>query len=109
MKIECIEQYEGKLQICEKNCISWIEIKDITHLICDGYITNLFLSNKERITVSKLLKRFEEKLTGYGFARVNRNTIVNKRHISKISFSKTSRFVFVNDTKIKISRRRLFL
>ncbi|MFW5803841.1 MAG: LytTR family transcriptional regulator DNA-binding domain-containing protein [bacterium] len=65
--------------------------------------------NNERITVSKLLIRFEEVLTDYGFKRVSRSTLVNISHVSQIILSNNSRYLLINGIKIKISRRRLYL
>lgn len=102
-------QTNKKLKVCERNCVRWIEIEEITHMICDGYITNIYLITGERITVSKLLKKFEEMLDKYGFEKPNRSTLVNLRYISRINYSKSSRVIFIKDIEINLSRRRASL
>lgn len=109
MEFDYSNQSCTKIIIREKSCARWIKIEDIIHMICEGYLTNIYLVSGERITVSRLLKKFEEMLVGYGFEKPNRNTLVNLRYVNRINYSKSSRVIFVNDIEINISRRRASL
>lgn len=99
MEFDYNKQTNKKLKVCERNCVRWIEIEEITHMICDGYTTNIYLITGERIIVCKLLKKFEEMLVQYGFEKSNRSTLVNLRYISRINYSKSSRVSLLRISK----------
>jgi two-component system LytT family response regulator len=98
-----------KVVIEQKSKTQFVEMDKITHLKCNGYLTTLYTINSDVITVSKLLKKFEEELNEFGFVRANRSTLVNLNQV-KIYVSGSIRTVeLLNKVKIKISRRKVFL
>lgn len=109
MKHDYNNQLNIRLRISEKNKSSWIEIENISYLICEGYLTRVHLICSKTFTCSMLLKQFEEILAEFGFIRANRNTLVNYRHVNCLIFKKGKRSIFVNNFEIKVSRRRAFL
>ncbi len=98
-----------KVRIKSKAKIHFIEMSQITHIICEGYLSRIYSLNFDIINVSKLLKSFEEELSEFGFVRANRSTLVNLYHVKEYISGSNRTLVLVNDTKINISRRRVFL
>ena len=109
MNLDFSIQRDKKLVVVEKSKTKLIDIDVITHLECDAYITTIHLLRQKSICVSKLLKYFEDELAVVGFIRVNNNTIVNPKYISEISSSEGKRIILLNNSKIKVSRRRSYI
>ena len=109
MVIDFSKQIGKKLAIVEKRKTRLIDIVTITYLECDGYITTIYLINHEKIDVSKLLKQFENELTEYGFIRANHKSIVNPRFITGILATNCGKIIQINNSEIKVSRRKAFL
>lgn len=106
MKINLECQASKKLLLNEKTRTHFVDIKDISHLSCEGYLTIIHINSKQ-ITISKQLKMFEDELSGLCFFRVNRNTIINLTHTKMFCF-KPSPFIELNNgCKFRISRRRI--
>lgn len=98
---------EKKIIIKEKSKAHLINIEDITYLHCDCYLTTVHTISDEKITVAKLLKYFEEDLTNEGFVRINRNILVNCRHIKSYEKGGNRIITMNNKDQLKASRRGL--
>jgi len=109
MQFDWSNQNYSRLPVREKSKISFIDISEILYLQCDGYLTTIYLVNKENISISKLLKHFEEELWQYGFRRANHNTLVNTQHIDAIKTSNKQWIIHIKDVEMKISRRKFYL
>ena len=106
-KIKCSLLSDRKITLKEKGVIHLVEIDNITHILCQGYLSTVYTTNNGNITVSKLLKQFEEELSNMGFMRINHNAIVNCLYVDKIKRG-TKRTITLsnNHVEIKISRRK---
>ena len=110
MDLDFSKQKDKKLQVNDKYKTNLIAVESITYLECDGYITTIKTTNNEPITISKLLKHFEDELQQYGgFVRVNRKTIVNSSHIICIRKIADRKVIEINGSTIEISHRKSFL
>ena len=67
----------------------------------------MFLNDKSTVKEIKSLKAFEEDLCNMGFIRINKNTMVNRRYITKISTNQGKGMVYLGEVVLKVSRRRL--
>ena len=107
MKYEFHEQKERKTTLRENGKLHRVYIKDINYIHSDTYLSIVhFVEKTKLITVSKLLKEFEEELFEYGFIRINHSTLVNKVHITSIGNSK-NREICINGSKnLTISHRK---
>jgi len=68
--------------------------------------TVLFLKDKRKITVSKILKEIEEMLDEYSFLRVHHSYIVNINEISKYVKGEGGYLVMSDGSSIDVSRSR---
>ena len=97
-KIEFVSvKHNGVIQI--------IAIADITYIVCDGGICDIFLYNGEKYIKLKLLKEFEEELHGYGFIRIHHNTLLNHKYIRSIN-NKTHKITLTTNAELKVSIRK---
>ena len=106
MIIDCSEQI-GKKFITKGHHKICVDIEDIMYIQCHGSLATIFLNDKTKVDEIKTLKAFEEDLCGMGFVRICRNTIINKKYISKIDTNQGKGIVCLGEIVLKISRRRL--
>jgi two-component system LytT family response regulator len=62
----------------------YINVDDIIHIEGDVNYSKLFLTDKRVIMASKTLKLFDEMLTGSGFYRTHKSSLVNLKYVKKI-------------------------
>jgi two-component system LytT family response regulator len=62
----------------------YINISDIIHIEGDVNYSKFYLQEKRVIMVSKTLKVFEEMLSGHGFYRSHKSSLVNLKYVKKI-------------------------
>ncbi len=102
-----ISQIDRKV-LLKGQCISYqVEMKDISLISCDGYISTVYFINDQKpISVSKLLKDFESELESFGFFRANRNTLINVKNITSFQGSNKRIVTMSNNQKICVSCRK---
>ncbi|MDR2291943.1 MAG: LytTR family transcriptional regulator DNA-binding domain-containing protein [Prevotellaceae bacterium] len=78
----------------------------ITHIVCDGYLCDVYIEGNEKVTCSKLLKFFETELACCGFVWIHHDTLVNAKYIRQIN-NRKKEIVLTDNTKLKVSRRKM--
>lgn len=78
--------------------------KDILYCRSDGNYTTFHTIQKERIVVSKPLKKIEEILSEDSFVRCHQSYVVNRIHVSK--YNKQGVLIIKPDIKVPVSSRR---
>lgn len=106
MVLDFSKQKEKKLVLIDKRKTNIIDVDSILYLDCNGYVTSVYQNNCKTVSVSRLLKYFQEELEELGFVRVSHNTIVNLKHVSVIESTSKGLFLEINSLKIKVSRRK---
>lgn len=85
---------------------SLISVDDIVHIEADSNYSVFYLDNKEKITVSKVLKEYEEILPDRQFFRIHKSSIVNLNYIAAYNYRNGYEVLLKNGEKIAVSRRR---
>lgn len=85
---------------------SLINIDDIIHIEADSNYSIFHLANKENITVSKVLKEYEEILPEQQFVRIHKSSIVNLNYLKEYNSRNGMEVILKNGEKIAVSRRR---
>lgn len=83
-----------------------ISIDDIIHIEADSNYSIFYLNNRESITVSKVLKEYEEILPQNQFVRIHKSSIVNLNYLKEYNSKNGLEVMLKNGTKIAVSRRR---
>jgi two-component system LytT family response regulator len=83
-----------------------ISVDDIIHIEADSNYSIFYLSNEETITVSKVLKEYEEILPDHQFVRIHKSSIVNLNYLKEYNSRNGTEVVLKNGQKIAVSRRR---
>jgi DNA-binding LytR/AlgR family response regulator len=108
MKKDYLNQNDKKVVLKERNSMIQVDIKNITLIVCEGYLSTLyFLNDQKPIKVSKLLKDFELELVPFGFFRINRNTIVNLQNVYSFHGSCNRLVTMVDNQKVYVSFRKI--
>lgn len=85
---------------------SLIDIDDIIHIAADSNYSVFYLANKETITVSKVLKEYEEILPDNQFVRIHKSSILNLNYLKEYNSRNGVEAILKNGEKIAVSRRR---
>lgn len=85
---------------------SLVSIDDIIHIEADSNYSIFYLANREKITVSKVLKEYEEILPAHQFVRVHKSSIVNLNYLKAYNSRNGLEVMLKNGEKIAVSRRR---
>lgn len=81
-------------------------ITDILYCKSDNSYTTFFISNGEKIMVSKSIKEYDDLLSGFQFIRPHQSYLVNMEAISRIDKSDGGFIVMKDGKEIPISSRR---
>ena len=108
------KQVGKKIIIKTKKGFLSFEMERIKYIICDGHYCYIVLADNSEHRVRRSLKYFEktEKLEDFGFAHVNRNTLVNCRYVFDAELLQTKRTLHlkvINNESIIVSRRKVHL
>jgi len=85
---------------------SLVNIDDIIHIEADSNYSVFYLANKDKITVSKVLKEYEEILPDNQFIRIHKSSIVNLNYVKEYNSKNGLEVILKNGEKIAVSRRR---
>lgn len=83
-----------------------IDIDDIIHIEADSNYSVFHLNNHDKITVSKVLKEFEEILPTEQFFRIHKSSIVNLNYLKEYNSKNGLLVMLKNGESINVSRRR---
>ncbi len=101
------DQRDKTIILKEKGKVHQIAIKDIVYVKCESYISTIHTFNRRKtISASILLKDIEEKVNGYGFCRINRNTLVNLTYFDSYVSCKKRCFKTTTGVEMNVSRRK---
>ena len=105
--MEFIAQNERKTTLKENGKSYRVYLRDISYIKSDSYLSIVhFVTEREPIIVSKLLKEFEKELFKYGYLRISRFILINKVHIFSIGSCKDRVIILKEGEKLTISHRK---
>lgn len=94
-----------RIGIPDSNGIVFVEIAELVYLDASGAYTHVYLSNQRKITTSKKLKYFEERLADMPqFMRIHRSHIVNLQHVIKFTRTEGGEVLLSSGTLLPVSR-----
>lgn len=86
--------------------VLFVKTKEITRCQGESNYTFVFLSNGEKVLVSRTLKDFEELLNDEGFIRVHQSHLVNKHHVKSFEKGDGGYLKMLNNDSVPVSRMR---
>jgi two-component system LytT family response regulator len=97
---------EDKIAISTSEGIDFIPIKNIMRIESKSNYSKIFMIENKSITVTKILKDFEEMLLPYNFYRIHNSHLINLNFIQKYIRSQGGHVMLQDGTLIDVSRRK---
>ena len=101
---EDIFRANDRIAVSGNDGIDFFEIRNIPRIESSGNYSILHFNNAKKITVTRLLKDFEEMLQPYRFFRIHHSHLINLDYIKK--YVRSGQVVMQNDDVIDVSRRK---
>lgn len=95
-----------KLSLPNGQGYTLIDIDHIIHIEADSNYSVFHVKNHEKITVSKVLKEYEEILPEHQFVRVHKSSIINLNYLLEFNSKNGLELTLKNGERIAVSRRR---
>lgn len=95
-----------KLSLPNSQGYTLVDVKNIVHIEADSNYSIFHLADNEQVTVSKVLKEYEEILPEQQFVRVHKSSIVNLNYVKEYNSKNGLEVLLDNGKKIAVSRRR---
>lgn len=83
-----------------------VQVGDIIRCESNINYTTLYLKDKQKLTVAKTLKEFEEMLSEYSFFRVHNSHLINLTYIKSYNKGKGGFITMIDNSSIEVSTRR---
>lgn len=83
-----------------------VKAEDIVRCEADGNYTNVVLSDKRTILISKQLKEFDEMLAPFGFFRSHNSHLVNLHFIDRLEKRDGGMLIMKDGSMVQVSARR---
>lgn len=99
-------QLKRKLIVMDKQECVFLKIDDIQHAEASGSYTQLYLTNGNKMLVSKNIKAIMDKLPEDEFIRVHKSYVININSIAKYVKSDGGYLVLDNGNNIPVSVRK---
>jgi two-component system LytT family response regulator len=111
-KINAVEKYNvmkqfpgGTIVINDLSGALFLQTKSIVRIEAMSSYSTLLLEDGKKITVSKVLKHFENMLGQHGFARIHRSHLINSAWIQRYHTGR-GEISMKNNDRITVSRRK---
>jgi two-component system LytT family response regulator len=95
-----------KLSLPNGQGYTMIDLNEIIHIEADSNYSVFHLNQREKITVSRVLKEYEEILPENQFVRIHKSSIINLNYLKEYNFKNGLEVLLKNGEKIAVSRRR---
>jgi two-component system LytT family response regulator len=103
-----LETSSGNKRIClaTSDGLEFINVSDIIYCEASGSYTTFYLTNGNKILVSKNLKEYESVLSDQHFMRVHNSFLINLIEVKKFVKSDGGYILMKNNTQISISQKK---
>ena len=95
-----------KIAIPTSEGLQFIRISEIIYLEASINYTNIFLSNQQKLLVSRTLKDFEDILPVQIFLRIHHSYIINKEYAEKYIRGEGGQVLLSNGVILDVSKRK---
>lgn len=97
---------DDRIAISTSEGLEFIPIKNILHIESSSNYSKIYFNNNRTLTVTKLLKDFEDMLVPYHFYRVHNSHLINLNYIQKYLRGNGGRIIMQDGTEIEVARRK---
>jgi len=100
------ESQEKRIAIPTVSGYHFIRVAEIIRCESNVNYTTMFLIDKQKITVAKTLKEYEDMLHPFGFFRVHNSHLINMFYVKSYNKGKTGIVTLTDGKEIDVSSRR---
>ncbi|MGD1848832.1 MAG: LytR/AlgR family response regulator transcription factor [Salibacteraceae bacterium] len=104
-KVEAAEEAPQKLVISTGKGLRRLDPNEVLYIKAEGNYSTLYLEQAERLTVTRLLKEFQNELPAPDFVRVHNSYLVNTARIREYRKAEGGHLIMENEAEIPISRK----
>ena len=83
-----------------------VNLKEIMHIEADGSYTRFYFQDGRKIVVSKVIKEYDEMLSGVDFLRVHQSHLINLNYVDRFEKQDGGYLVLKNKAIIPVSYRK---
>lgn len=95
-----------KISISATDGIYFLNLNEIIRFEGEDNYTHIFTKNKEKITVSKTIKSYEDLLNEQGFYRIHKKYLINIQYLQKFVKGDNGYVVLSDGSNLEVSRRK---
>lgn len=96
----------AKIAVPTFDGLQMLDAKDILKCVADESYTHITLVSGSKLTVSRILKEYEELLSDLNFFRVHNSCLINLAHVVKYVKGDGGQVIMVNGEAVEVSRRK---
>ncbi|MEN8223881.1 MAG: LytTR family DNA-binding domain-containing protein [Bacteroidota bacterium] len=104
--LEMLNTKTKKIVLKTTSSVHIVNLSDIIRCESEKNYTHFFLSDREKVTVSKTLKEFNELLVNYSFYRVHQSHLVNLAHVKRYDKQEGGYLVMDDNSSVPVSFRK---
>lgn len=86
--------------------IHLINTEDIIRIEADGNYSTFFISDGRKVTVSRAIKEYEEKLIDKGFHRIHKSHLINIQKLSYFDKTDSGDVVMIDGSVVPVASRK---
>lgn len=101
-----LKRRAAKIAVPAFDGLQMIEVDRIVKCVADESYTHITLTTGAKITVSRILKEFEELLGDYNFMRVHNSSLINIIHVKKYVKGDGGYVIMSDDDTVEVARRK---
>ncbi len=101
-----IKGSNAKIAVPTFDGLQMINSGDIIKCVADESYTHIYLVSGTRVTVSRILKEYEELLSDLNFFRVHNSCLINLAHVTKYIKGDGGYVVMSDGESVEVSRRK---
>jgi two-component system, LytTR family, response regulator len=101
-----LKEKVAKIAVPTFDGLQMIQVDQIIKCVADESYTHISLVNGTKITVSRILKEFEELLGESNFMRIHNSSLINILHVKKYVKGEGGYVIMSNDETVEVSRRK---
>ena len=95
-----------KINLPSMNGFRRFDVSTVIRCESEDNYTHIFFTNHKKITVSRTLQEFEQKLSDAGFFRVHHKHLINTEHIVEYRKGKGGQVIMSDQSTIDVSARK---
>lgn len=96
----------SKIAVPTFDGLQMVNVQDIVKCVADESYTHIKMTDGSKITVSRILKEFEDLLSESNFIRVHNSSLINIVHVKKYVKGEGGYVIMSDDETVEVSRRK---